>query len=462
MNDRPQAETTDIAPPPVAPAGPAPVFVTGSTMRHVVVMTATASIGLMAIFLVDFLSLLYVSRLGRPEATAGVGFATIVLFFTVSINIGLMIAVSALVARALGARDRARARQVAGSTLALTALVAAAVTLLILPLLPWLLKLLGARGEAYDVGLRFLWIALPSNLLMALGMGFSGVLRAVGDAKRAMYVTLAGGVMTAGLDPLLIFTAGLGPDGAAIATLISRVVFMGVGFYGAVKVHDLVARPSLAEIRDDARLSLAIAGPAILTNIATPVANAFLASVVSQYGDKAVAASAIIDRLVPLAFGVLFALSGAIGPILGQNWGAKRFDRMRRALTDAVLFSTLYVGVTSILLFLLRDQIVSLFGVSGLAAELVIFFCLIGGLWWSFAGLLFVANAAFNNLGFPFYATVFNWGRATLGTMPLAVVGSWYFGAKGAIMGAALGTIIFGSAALFTAYRALHTLQKRG
>jgi putative MATE family efflux protein len=462
MNDRPQSDGPIAASSPSVPAGPLPVFVTGSTMRHVVVMTATASVGLMAIFLVDFLSLLYVSRLGRPEATAGVGFATIILFFAVSINIGLMIAVSALVARALGARDRARARQVAGSTLALTALVASGVTLLILPLLPWLLRLLGAQGEAYDVALRFLWIALPSNLLMALGMGFSGVLRAVGDAKRAMYVTLTGGIVTAGLDPLLIFTAGLGPDGAAIATVISRVVFMGVGFYGAVKVHDLVARPSFAQTRDDARLSLAIAGPAILTNIATPVANAFFASVMSQYGDKAIAASAIIDRLVPVAFGVLFALSGAIGPILGQNWGAKRFDRMRGALTDAVIFTVLYVTTTSALLYFLRHQLVAMFGVTGLAADLVLFFTLIAGPMWCFAGMLFVANAAFNNLGFPLYATVFSWGRATLGTMPMAALGAWYHGAQGAMLGAALGTIIFGSAALFTAYRALKTLQGRG
>lgn len=462
MNDPVQPETAGISAPPASSAGASPVFVTGSTMRHVIVMTATASVGLMAIFLVDFLSLLYVSWLGRPEATAGVGFATIILFFTVSINIGLMIAVSALVARALGARDGERARRVAGSTLVLTAGVAIAATLLLLPILPWLLKLLGARGESYDVALRFLWITMPSNVLMGLGMGFSGVLRAVGDAKRAMYVTLTGGVVTAGLDPLLIFTAGLGTDGAAIATLVSRFVFMAVGVYGAVKVHDLIARPTLSQVRDDARLSLAIAGPAILTNIATPVANAFFASVMSQYGDKAIAASAIIDRLVPLAFGVLFALSGAIGPILGQNWGAKRFDRMRRALTDAVVFTVIYVTTTSVILYVMRHQLVALFGVTGLAAELVVFFCLIAGPMWCFAGLLFVANAAFNNLGFPLYATLFSWGRATLGTMPMAAVGSWYHGAQGAILGAAVGTMIFGSAALFTAYGALKALGRRG
>jgi len=73
---------------------PRAVFTEGSTMRHVIVMTAATSVGLMAIFVVDLLSLLYVSWLGDPKLTAAVGFASQVLFFSVSINIGLSIAIA--------------------------------------------------------------------------------------------------------------------------------------------------------------------------------------------------------------------------------------------------------------------------------------------------------------------------------------------------------------------------------
>src|SRR5271157_5976964 len=96
---------------------PRAIFTEGSTMRHVVVMTAAASIGLMSIFIVDLLSLLYVSRLGDPNLTAAVGYATQVLFFSVSINIGLSIAIGALVSRAIGAGDRQLARRLAASGL---------------------------------------------------------------------------------------------------------------------------------------------------------------------------------------------------------------------------------------------------------------------------------------------------------------------------------------------------------
>ncbi|KPF66425.1 hypothetical protein IP69_14980 [Bosea sp. AAP35] len=435
-------------------------FVSGSLMRHVAVMTGTGAIGLMAIFVVDLLSLLYVSWLGRPEATAGVGFATIVLYLMISINIGLMIAVSALTARALGAGDRPGARRIAGSTMTLMAIAAVVLTAIALPCLPWLLRLLGAHDESYRVALSFLWIVLPSNVLMAVGMGLSGVLRAVGDARRAMFVTLGGGIVTAGLDPLLIFWAGLGPDGAAWAIVVSRVIIVATGLHGAVRVHDMIARPSPAGLRGDTGAAMTIAGPAILTNLSNPIANAVFASIFARFGDAAVAALAIMDRLVPVAFGVLFALTGAVGPILAQNWGAGRFDRMKNGLTASAVFAIGCVVVSGLALALARGPIVDAFDATGLTRELVMFFCLIAGPMWLFVGLLFVANAAFNNLGMPFQSTLFSWGRATLGTMPLAWLGAQYAGPQGALVGSALGAVAFGVLALVFAYRGIARLER--
>jgi putative MATE family efflux protein len=431
-------------------------------MRHVVVMTGTGSVGLVAVFVVDLLSLLYISWLGKPALTAGVGLATIVLFFAVSINVGLMIAVGALVSRALGAAQPGSARRLAGSACAHAVLAGAAVTLALLPLLPPVLTLLGANAETLPVASRFLWIVLPSNFLMALGMTFSGILRAVGDAKRAMYVTLSGGVVTAGLDPLLIFGFGLGIDGAAIATVVSRLIFVAVGAWGAVAIHRLVARPRLQATLRDARPLFAIALPAILTNVATPIAGGFVTGVVARYGETVIAASATIDRLVPVAFGGLFALSGAIGPILGQNWGAGRFDRMRRTLRDGIVFTAAYVGAVWLVLVGVRHLLVIAFQATGPGADLLLFFCLVSGPMWFFIGLLFLANASFNNLGFPLLSTVFNWGRATIGTMPLAVIGARYAGPEGAIAAIGAGAFLFGTAAIATAFWTVRRLERRG
>ena len=88
-------------------------FTTGSTMRHVAVMTFTGMAGLSFMFLVDFATLFYVSLLGVEALTAGVGFAWAVQFFTISVGIGLAIAATALVSRAIGAREREKARNYA-------------------------------------------------------------------------------------------------------------------------------------------------------------------------------------------------------------------------------------------------------------------------------------------------------------------------------------------------------------
>ena len=430
-------------------------------MRHVINMTVTSSVGLMAIFLVDFLSLLYVSWLKNEVLTAAVGYASVVLFFLTSANIGFMIATTALAAKRLGSGDKSGARRIAGSSLALMAALAVGLWLILLPVLMPLLSLLGAEGEVRDVAWRYLQITLPSNVLMALGMGFSGALRAVGDAKRAMYVTLAGGIVTAIIDPILIFGLGLGINGAAICVVISRMVFALVGWYGAVKVHDMVAPPTLSGVKGDSRAVFAIAGPAILTNVATPFSLAVVARIVSVYGPWAIAANTVIDRLTPIAFGALFALSGAVGPILAQNWGAGLFHRMRSTLKDSFIFSAVYVLISWCVLIICRNWIVDIFALTGQAADGVIFFCWISGPMWFFVGLLFTANAAFNNLGFPFYSTAFNWGRATLGTIPFAWAGAQYYGYKGALAGMMMGSIVFGITSAILAYRTIATLERR-
>jgi putative MATE family efflux protein len=450
--------TLPLAP---TPADPPPAFTVGRIMRHVLVMSSTGAIGLMAIFAVDLLSLLYISWLGDVNLTAAVGFAATVLFFPISINVGLMIGVSATVSRAIGERDRERARRLAGSTLTITTIAAALVGLLAMLSADGLLRLLGASGETQAVAHRFLMITLPANALMGLGMGLSGLLRAVGDAKRSMYVTLAGGIATAIVDPLLIFGLGLGVDGAAIATVLSRVVFCVVGFHGALGVHRMIARPRAANVIEDIGPMMSIAVPAILTNVATPAANGFMTAVMAPFGDEAVAANAIMARLAPFAFGILFALAGAVGPIFGQNLGARLFDRVRRTLTDGLIVSLATTLAAWAMLALGQDLIVQMFAATGETAMLVKFFCTVIAGSWIFHGALFVANAGFNNLGAPFLATAFNWGKATLGTIPVAMLGARLGGPEGALIGQAIGAVGFGLGSVVCAYGVIRQLRRR-
>lgn len=429
-------------------------------MRHVLVMTASGSVGLIAVFVVDFLSLLYVSWLGDPAKTAGVGFATQVLFVAMSVNIGLSIAVTAVVARAIGAGRRVEARRLATSGLVHVALVGLAVSIPLFLYRGAILEIFGATGEARAVADSFLAITAPANALMALGMALQGQLRALGDARRSMYVTLFGALVTAALDPLLIFGLHLGPTGAALSTVVSRMVFVVVGLWGVLRVHESLIAPRARNVVADIAPVLAIAGPAILTNLATPIANSYAMRVFAGFGEPIVAAIAIVDRVTPVAFGVLFALTGAVGPILAQNHGARRFDRVLRTLAECFALAGGYVAFVWLLLWLIGPSIADLFQATGRTRDMVLFYCNFGVMAWAFLAGLFVANTAFNNLGYAFLSTFFNWGRTVLGVIPFVTLGGRWFGPEGAFGGIVAGAALFGTAAAIVSFVVVARLKR--
>jgi putative MATE family efflux protein len=436
-------------------------FTQGPILQHVLVMSAAGSIGLMAVFAVDFLNLLYISWLKDQTLTAAVGYASVIGFFLISICIGFMIAVSALVSRALGARERRKAQEIAGVGLLYIFSVTLVLAIVIALLGGPLLNLLGAQGETFFLAYRFLMMTLPSMLPLGFAMVQMGILRAVGDARRAMWVTLGGGLFTAAMDPLFIFIFKLGLDGAAIVMTLARLLLLGIGSYGVFFVHKLAARPTRASFLEHFGPLNAIAIPAVVTNIATPVANGYVTFAMAQFGDAAVAAWAIINRLIPLAFGATFALSGAIGPILGQNFGARLFGRLRTAMRDSILIVGVYILAVWLLLYAGQNQLAYVFSLSDEAADLLRYYCTIVAGTFFFMGMLFTANAAFNNLGFPLLSTFFNWSRATLGTIPFVYLLGKYYGAKGVLLGQGVGAMLFGVAAIFTSFYAIRRLEKR-
>jgi putative MATE family efflux protein len=297
--------------------------------------------------------------------------------------------------------------------------------------------------------------------LLAGAVCCSFILRALGDPQRAMYITLSAAVITLILDPIFIFYFGLGIQGAALANVASDVFAFGLGLNGLVRVHKFLPPLRFSSLQRDFWPIWGIAFPAILTQLATPFSNAYITYVVSPYGNEAVAASAIIGRLVPVAFGIIFSLSGAVGPIIGQNFGAQKFDRVRQTLKDGMTFSAIYTLITSLLLFVFRHQLADMFHASGRTTEIVVFFCCFIAVSWAFAGAQFVANAAFNNLGRATMSTWYNWAKATLGTIPFAMAGAHFWEAEGVLIGTAIGSVVFGVISSLAAFRVVDHLATR-
>lgn len=438
---------------------PPPRFITGSLLRHILIMTGTGAVGLVAIFIGDLANILFLSWLGDEAIVAAVGYGSSILFFTTSIGIGLSIAATSLVSPAIGAGKRPRARQMASSALMLTLIASIVLTAVVWLAVSPLLSLLGAEGRTHDLARDYLWILVPFLPPLALAMTSTGILRSVGDARRAMHITLIGAIVNIALDPIFIFTFGLGIHGAAIASGIARLAMVTYAIYAVVRVHDMATRPSVPALQADWPPLLAVAVPAVLTNIATPVGNAYVTAAIAAHGDSAVAAWAIIGRIIPVAFGAIYALSGSIGPIIGQNYGAGNHQRMRQAFTLSLAVNAAFTCAAWIVLLLGTGLIVDFFKQTGSAAELIRLFNAMLSPLFVFLGAMFVANAAFNTLGHARLSTWINWGRATVGTIPFVEFGSRHGGAEGVLAGNMIGGIAFGVVAVWLCYRLMDRLQ---
>lgn len=432
--------------------GKGAVFTQGSTMRHVAVMTSTSAIGMISVFFVDAISLFYISQLNDAAQTAAVGRASYVLAFVIAISVGLMIGSSVLVARSIGAKKEQDARLYAGSSIILAFVLNTLAGLTLFVLSDTLLELLDAQDTALTYAQTYLHIVLIGTPFLGVGMVAMGILRAMGDAKRSMMITLIGGFLTALLDPIFIFVLGWEVVGAATVSMTIRIFFAALGMYFLMVTHDALAWGGVKRVISDAKDMGKIAVPAVITNLAAPVGAFLIAEKIADYGDAAIAGQAVVDRLVPLAFGVIFSLSGAVGPIIGQNFGAGLLPRVRQTFIDGLVFNALYVLVAWTILFFGRNAIIATYSATGDMALMIDLFCTVVAGSFLFNGTLFVTNATFNNLGRPFWASMFNWARQTIGVLPFIWVGAQMAELRGIAWGAAIGSIPFSIAAVIAAF----------
>lgn len=410
-------------------------FIEGSIWRHLINMTCARSVGILATFIVDFVDILFISRLGDARLIAGLGFAAAALYFIRAIAIALGITTTVLVARAIGGGDRHRAARYAWDTSAFSFIL-----LTLLAAIAWfarvpILAALGAQGETLAHAADYLAIVLIGLPLLTLGNCGTSTLFALGSARLAMYVSIGATATQAVLDPIFIFVCGWGLRGAALAALISQAVLVAAAWYVVIWRYRLRAPLCLRLLMLNIPAIVAIAVPAMLTNLTSPLATAFAARQMAAFGDDAVAAFAVIIRLVPVGFALLFSLSAAVAPIIGQNAGAARFARVRQTLLAALQFNWLTVAAIGLLLFLLREPLPQWFALDERAAALLRFYCSGASLLFGCKGVIFFLNAAYNNLGRPFYSTASNLAGLLFGAIPLISLGAWLLGPRGIILG---------------------------
>ena len=149
-----------------------------------------------------------------------------------------------------------------------------------------LTALIGATGNTQELAVFYLKILIPTMPIMLIGVVASTALRSHGGAKLSLVVILVAGVVNSILDPIFIFTLNMGLNGAAWASVVSRIAMAAVAVWYIVRRYDGFSGLSFMAMRRDLIPISAIAIPAMLANIAAPIGGAYVIRVAAEFGES--------------------------------------------------------------------------------------------------------------------------------------------------------------------------------
>lgn len=433
----------------------------GSIRGHLVTQTLPMMIGVAAIMSIGLIDAYFIGKLGSAQLAA-ISFVFPVTVAISSLGVGVMVGVNSVVARALGAGEPERATRLASFgilfALALGCVLGVAAFLLIDPLF----ALMQASDDLRPLIATYMApfsIGIP---LLLLQMAFSGVLRGQGEANKTSIVSISYAAANWALDPLLIHGAfgfeGFGMAGAAYATIVGWLMAAVLGW---VMIRRARIHPSLDALRGctfgpSLMALIRVAGPAAFSNAINPIGLSVLTSLVAIEGQAAVAGFGAAGRLQSFAVVPLLGLSGSIGAIVGQNWGACRADRSRRAFLYAGGFSLAYGLSIALLLVFASPWFAGFFTDDPDVVEQFSSYLSIAAWGYGGYGLLIIGNGALNAVDHSRFALAQSFARVFLFMLPFAWLLRESWGAE-AIYAAELAANVAGGAlAAFVAWRLLH------
>ena len=254
---------------------------------------------------------------------------------------------SSLISMLLGEKNYGMAQKVFGNVITLNLIIGLLYTVAVLLFLDPILIFFGGSEQTLPYAREYMVIILWGNMITHMYFGLNAVLRAAGFPKRAMYATIFTVVLNTVLDPVFIYIFDMGISGAAIATVLSQFIAlcMQLKWFSNKNevlhfkrgIYNLVPRIS--------KDILAIGASPFLMNVAACFIVILINSGLKKYsGDLAIGAYGIINRVAFIFVMIVMGLNQGMQPIVGYNYGAKKFDRVHKTLVTTIAFAT---GVTT-------------------------------------------------------------------------------------------------------------------
>jgi len=429
-------------------------LIEGPVGKTLVRLTIPMMFGIIGMVVFNLVDTFYIGRLGTDELAA-LSFTFPVVLIINSIALGIGIGASALISRAIGEGDRHKVQRFTTDALLLAFLIVIIFVIIGLLTIEPVFRLLGATPDILILIKQYMNIWYLGMFFVVVPMVGNNAIRAGGDMKTPAAIMIIAATVNCILDPLLIF--GIGPfprleiAGAAFATVFARATVMIVSLHVLWHRDKMITleRPSLKVVWDSWKKILFIGIPTAGTRMVVPLAMGVITSLVATYGTKTVAAFGVATRIEFFSMTAIRALSSVLAPFVGQNIGARKFDRVKLAVRLSNRFSSIFGVVIFVLLAIFAKPIASIFNANPEVISTIALYLWVVPIGYGLHGILMLSTSVLNVLNKPIHAAVLMIVQMFVLYVPLAYVGSHLFDLTGLFSGLAISFLISGILAIF-------------
>lgn len=390
----------------------------------------------------NIIDMIWVGNLGSG-AVASVGTASFFVSLGFSVNSLVLVGAGIKVSHSIGEENKNAIQEYINSGFIVNLFLAVIYSLLMILAGRQIIGFFNINDtEIVENAYKFLAISGVGLFFTFFNSYYSRIQGSFGNNNTSLVINSIGMVVNIILDPIFIYAFKLGVSGAAIATLIATIlmfILYKVKSKGLIE-YKLKVKVSLKKIKDIIKLGSATALQRVLfTSI-----NIFVARIVSDFGSDAIAAQKVGIQIESISFMVVGGLNGAVASFTGQNFGAKKYDRIKRGFKDSIIVGIIYSGTIALMFFLFPDFLTRIFVREDATVTIAIAYLQIIAISMMFSAIEMVANGLFTGIGKPNIPSVISIVFTTL-RIPIAFFLSRIIGINGIWISTAVTSIIKGT-----------------
>ena len=305
----------------------------------------------------------FVSGLGK-EAVAAVSVAFPIQLIFLGIGLTFGAGAGSYISRLLGGNNKKEASIVATVALISSAILGIITAIALFCYLEGVLKFMGAIPSIMEISKSYTGIFIVGGILGTVNVTLGNLAVAQGAAKISLKAMIVGSISNMILDPIFIFGLNLGVRGAAIATLIARVItslmylIYFIGDKNLIEIKLPNFKPTFAIYKEVLKIGISM----LILQILQTISISKISYAASFYGEEAIAAMGIVLRIVTLGTNVVFGYMKGLQPLAGFNYGAKNYERVREAIKASIKWTNVFCVLWTVIVYIFAPSILSIFG----------------------------------------------------------------------------------------------------